>query len=245
MLSRTPTEVLSSSSVVELSPDGTALAQYETACRALAEVRAIDEVQSIRNKAVAIAAYAKQAKNKQLQADAVEIQMRATRRLGQLIEEQKKTVGLAKGSKGQLRGRTASGGIKITPPEALPTLGSQGIDKNLARQARKLAALSKQKFKEAITNARAATLRVLPSVVKIIEAGDSRRRSHQDQTPTVSRAVAVLLNACVQIDEADAVRAYLNKLRNPSDIIVVPEKFEGAARSVHQKLAAQHRRRAA
>jgi len=217
---------------------------YDSACRALAEARAVDEVKDIRDKAVALAAYAKQANNRTLEADAVEIRMRATRRLGQLIEQQKQTVGLAKGSKGQLRGRNGSGGVVITPPENLPTLESQGIDKNLAKQARRLAALPEEKFQEAISNARDATQRVLPSVVKIIEAGDSRRRSHS-QTPSVSRAVAVLLDACVQIDEADAVLAHLKKLRNPSDIIVAPEKFESAARSVHQKLVAQHRRRAA
>ena len=230
---------------IELPPSNDFTVLYDSACRALAEARAVDEVKDIRDKAVALAAYAKQANNRTLEADAVEIRIRATRRLGQLIEQQKQTVGLAKGSKGQLRGRNGSGGVVITPPENLPTLVSQGIDKNLAREARRLATLPEEKFKEAITNARAATLRVLPSVVKIIEAGDSRRRSHQDQTPTVSRAVAVLLDACIQIDEADAVLAYLKKLRNPSDIVVAPEKFEGAARSVHQKLVAQHRRRAA
>ena len=229
---------------IELPPSNDFTVLYDSACRAVAECRAVDAVKNIRDKAVAMAAYAKQARNKQLQADAAEIQMRATRRLGQLIEEQKKTVGLAKGSKGQLRGRTASGGVRISPPENLPTLASQGVDKNLARQAHRLAALPETKFQEAISNARDATQRMLPSVVKLAEAGDSCRRSHQE-TPTVSRAVAVLLDACVQIAEPDAVLAYLKKLRNPSDIIVAPEKFEGAARSVHQKLVAQHRRRAA
>jgi len=62
-------------------------------------------------------------------ADAVEIRLRATRRLDQLRQAQKKTVGLHEG------GRPKTG-VSKTPVK--PTLGSQGIDKNLAHQARTL-----------------------------------------------------------------------------------------------------------
>jgi hypothetical protein len=64
---------------------------------------------------------------------------------------QKETVGLNTGVRGQL-----SGGVLVTPPgRDKPTLGSQGIDKNLAKQARSLGALSDEKFEAGIGGDRA------------------------------------------------------------------------------------------
>src|SRR6516164_4150742 len=124
----------------------TGLTKYDTACRAVAEARSVDEVKEIRDQAIAMAAYARQAKNRDLEADAVEIRMRATRRLDQLRQAQKQTVGLAKGGE-----QYHSTGISQTP--VVPTLAMQGIDKNLAKQARTLGALTEEKFETVIAEA--------------------------------------------------------------------------------------------
>src|SRR6516162_10993768 len=94
----------------------------------------------LRYDAAAMAHYARQAKNRDLEADAVEIRMRATRRLDQLRQAQKDSVGLATG--GEHGGRTRIDGVRNTPSIVRPTLAQQGIDKNLAKHARALGALS-------------------------------------------------------------------------------------------------------
>jgi N6-adenosine-specific RNA methylase IME4 len=122
------------------------LSHYDAACRALAEAVAVDEVKDILDVAVAMRAYAKQAKNREAEANAVELRMRATRRLDALIQAQKKTVGLAKG------GRPTKTGLSENP--VLPTLTMQGIDKNLAHQARKLGAMTDGEFEHEVKDAR-------------------------------------------------------------------------------------------
>lgn len=62
----------------------TGLIKYNEACRAVAEAKSVDEVKDIRDKSEAIRAYARQAKNTQLEADAWEIKKRAEDRLGEL-----------------------------------------------------------------------------------------------------------------------------------------------------------------
>lgn len=114
------------------------LVKYNQACKAIAEAKAVDEVKSIHDKAEAMRAYAHQAKNKELEIDAGEIRMRAERRLGELIRQQKDTVGLNKGS--LLRGSEKE------PRDNRPTLAAAGIDKKLSSRAQKLAAVPEKKF---------------------------------------------------------------------------------------------------
>ena len=124
------------------------LVKYDAACRALAEARSVDEVKDIIDKTIAMACYARQAKNKNLEADANEIRMRAERRLGELMDEQKETVGFNTGAKGV-------GFSKTRTREEPPTLAEAGIDKNLAQRARMLGGLSDKEFEEAVKENRA------------------------------------------------------------------------------------------
>lgn len=123
-------------------------AQYSEARRALAAAHRVDEVKSIRDKAVAMEVYAKQAKDLELIAHATEIRKRAERRLGELIEEERKAGKLAKPPGGS-KARPKKGRVARGPDH--PTLASRGIDKHLADRSRKMAALPEAKFDALVT----------------------------------------------------------------------------------------------
>jgi hypothetical protein len=177
------------------------MALYDEACRKLAEARSVDEVKDIRDKAVAMAAYARQAKNRDLEADAVEIRLRATRKLDQLRQAQKDTVGLNRGAAGG--GKKASPrGVLVTPRDLRPTLASQGIDKNLAKQARALGALSDETFDVVVREARENISRLVRNTVRHVEIRQ-KRASYSLETPaamlpsspTAGRKIRVARNA--------------------------------------------------
>ena len=69
------------------------LTKYENAKAALAELVAVEDVREFHNKAVAVEAYARQAKDYQLERDAAIARVRAERRCGELLREMEKSKG--------------------------------------------------------------------------------------------------------------------------------------------------------
>jgi hypothetical protein len=114
--------------------------RYDAACKALAEAKAVDEVQDIRNKADAMRIYGMQAKNKTLEIDAAEIRIRAERKLGELLIQQKADTGLNTGN--QFKHAAVPTGNR----REIPTLAEAGIDKKLSSRAQKLAAVPHAEF---------------------------------------------------------------------------------------------------
>jgi len=158
---------------------GRALLRYETACQVLAEVRTVDEVKDIHHKAAAMAAYARQAKNRDLEADAVEIRMRATRRLDQLRQVQKETVGLSAGARGSR--------VKGARVDDKPTLASQGLDKNLAHQARLLGAMDEAAFERKVAEAREGVFRRAVRETEILQSFEVTYETIPERKPGFKR----------------------------------------------------------
>lgn len=138
------------------------LVRYDAACRAIADAKAVDEVKDIRDQAMAMRMYARQAKNRQLESDAFEIRLRAERRVGEMMAQQPK----------------ASAGNPnwvSKKPDSPATLSEAGIDKNLANRARKLHALPQDEFERVVSEGRETIERgVERQILKAVEIAAAR-----------------------------------------------------------------------
>ncbi len=116
-----------------------ALTKYEAARGALADCKSVDEVKGWADRAAATQAYARMAKDKGLEVDAAEIRIRAERRLGEMLRDQKAAGGMSKG------GRPPETG-SVEEPVNSPTLAEVGIDKKLSARAQRIAAVPEPEF---------------------------------------------------------------------------------------------------
>jgi N6-adenosine-specific RNA methylase IME4 len=120
------------------------LVRYDAACRALAEAHRVDEVKSIRDKAVAMQHYARQAKDTTLISQATEIRMRAERRAGELLHE------MAERGERREHSQRSHGATSTDLP---PKLSDLGISKTQSSRWQKLAALDPDTFERNVERA--------------------------------------------------------------------------------------------
>lgn len=118
-----------------------ALVRYEAARNALAEAHRVDEVKDIRDKAEAMAAYARQAKDSELIQYATEIKVRAERRCGELLARTEKNKGAA----------TPSNDTRASTP----TLRDMGLTYDESSRYQQLAAMPAEHFETAVATAKA------------------------------------------------------------------------------------------
>lgn len=122
----------------------TALVRYEAARTALAECHRVDEVKDIRDKAQAMAAYARQAKDQELIQYATEIKVRAERKAGELLSQMK--------ARGEL---TPHGGDRKSESRSETTnLNDVGITPDQSSRWQQLASMSEEHFEAAVATAK-------------------------------------------------------------------------------------------
>lgn len=122
------------------------LIKYEAARAALAAAHRVDEVKTIRDKAQAMAAYAKQARDTQMVQWATEIKVRAERRCGEMLRDSAAT--------GE-RDRGAGGDRKSQSHDATVKLSDLGITRDQSSRYQKLAAMPAEHFETAVETAKA------------------------------------------------------------------------------------------
>lgn len=121
----------------------TALVRYEQARYALAEAHRVDEVKNIRDKAEAMAAYARQAKDQELIQYATEIKVRAERRCGELLASTERAPAGRKGNRSD------------DTTDSPPTLADMGLTKDESSRYQQLAAMPAEHFETAVETAKA------------------------------------------------------------------------------------------
>lgn len=124
------------------------LIRYEAARSALSAAHSVDEVKDIRDKAEAMAAYARQAKDQELILWATEIKVRAERRCGAMLAESEKAKGSEYGSRHFVDGRIER------PANPTPRLSDIGITKDQSSRYQQLASMSEEHFEAAVATAK-------------------------------------------------------------------------------------------
>jgi hypothetical protein len=117
------------------------LVRYDAMCSAIAAAYKVDEVKNIRDKALALEVYARQALNVEAERQACEIRLRAERKAGQLLKQRKKNKG-GGDRRSDHRSKGATGDAS--------TLSDLGISKDQSSQWQRLAEAPEDKFEEAL-----------------------------------------------------------------------------------------------
>ncbi len=128
------------------------LVRYEQARHALAECKRVDEVKDIRDKAEAMAAYARQAKDTELVEWATEIKVRAERRAGEMLVQMKERGELASPGDGEKFGANKhSSHLTTSVPSRLSDIG---LSKDQSKRWQSLASMTEEHFETAVATAK-------------------------------------------------------------------------------------------
>lgn len=207
------------------------LTRYDTARKALAEAHHVDEVKNIRDKAEAMAAYARQAKDTDLVQWATEIKVRAERKCGELLRNSNKPKG---GRPSKNRSHDVTGF-----ENSAQTLSEIGISKNDSSRWQKLADMPEEHFETAVATAKEHTGQVTTAhMLRVANEVNEPKAAGQPAAQTNSSGVVVTsartlaaraISAIQQIQKNDpnapaAIRRIRAALDHQNELIITGEQ---------------------
>lgn len=154
-------------------PVNAPLVRYDELCRAIAEAKTFDDVRDIRDEMEHVKLYGRRVKNRELIAEATELQTRASRRLGQLLDEAEKFGWIG-------RGRPRKNDTENVPTPERFTLEQAGIDRKTSSETRKLSALPSEDFEQGIKNTSERIISGKATIINGARAIMSSRREPND-----------------------------------------------------------------
>jgi hypothetical protein len=130
------------------------LVKYESARTALAVAKRVDEVKTIRDKAVAMQIYARQAKDTELIVHATEIKARAERRAGEMLRDMAARGERERGRGGDRKSQSTRSDRDPKSPKS-PKLSDLGVTRDQSSQWQKIASIPEKAFDAALADAAA------------------------------------------------------------------------------------------
>ena len=169
------------------------LVRYDAARHALQAANSVDEVKSIRDKAQAMAAYARQAKDTELVEWATEIKVRAERRAGEMLAAMELRPG--------------------RPTSNTDTLSALGIQQHQSSRWQKLAAISEDKFELAVAAAKEVAGEVTTAAMLRLGAGGVRTQtSGEDEWYTPAEHIDLARKVLGSIDLDPASNKFAQRI---------------------------------
>lgn len=180
-----------SGAVAILQPETGNLAIYERMCTAIAECARVDEAKDIRDKALALEAYYRQARNLDAEREAANVRLRAERRVGELLKELARATNEDRAQSGGLAKAALSADVtkQTISQMAMPkgpspyaaALAEQGMSRQAAHRFQSLADIPERDFEAALRGPDK------PTTAGLLKHAEARRAAHSPApTPVVS-----------------------------------------------------------
>jgi len=165
-----------------------ALALYDRMCSAIAECSRVDEAKDIRDKALALEAYYRQARNLDAEREAANVRLRAERRVGELLKD----LARAQGERTDLVATLSADGTKSAsiseqarckgPSPYATALAEQGMSRQAAHRFQSLASIPERDFEAALRGPEK------PTTAGFLKHAEARKAAQAPSTPRVSDA---------------------------------------------------------